>query len=167
MCAIYGGQSDTRTGFSPNSSVFSFQHYSTVVHHTHISSGSLAIGPLVAAISSHPNGMVSSNPTMTDLSTQIYFYPNIRNSKNKYCVMSKKKHLLFRSSLRFSVSKDHPTAQSISLFLSLYRVYPHIVYNRHLSVVILDHTVATTNMDTTIASVIPVTPSEVIIRDEA
>jgi hypothetical protein len=38
-CEIYGGQSDTGTGFSLSSLVFSGQYYSSVVLHSHISSG--------------------------------------------------------------------------------------------------------------------------------
>jgi hypothetical protein len=36
-CGTYGGQSDTRVGFSTSSSVFSSQYDSTVALHTHIS----------------------------------------------------------------------------------------------------------------------------------
>jgi hypothetical protein len=35
-CGIYGGQSSTRTGFPPSSSVLPWQYHSTVVLHVYI-----------------------------------------------------------------------------------------------------------------------------------
>jgi hypothetical protein len=34
-CGIYGGQSGTETGFSPSSSVFTYQYHSPVASYTH------------------------------------------------------------------------------------------------------------------------------------
>jgi hypothetical protein len=49
---VCGGQSDTRTGFTPNSSFFPCQYHSTGPPYSYIIWGG-GIGPLVAAVQKH------------------------------------------------------------------------------------------------------------------
>jgi hypothetical protein len=48
-----GEQSGTGTGFSPSSLVLPCQYHSTIVLHTHISSGGWTVCPLVVAVQRH------------------------------------------------------------------------------------------------------------------
>jgi hypothetical protein len=49
VCGICGGQGGTVASFFSKSPVFPCQYHSAIALHTHISSGGLTIGPLLAA----------------------------------------------------------------------------------------------------------------------